>query len=522
MLILIAGKLFSQPLVIDWQQCYVRGDLAGGYNIIKTANGYVIFGGTYSYSEQFMYSLGDGDFLLIWTDSVGNSISENIYGGSEFDYPSDMERTLDGGFILFGETFSNNGDVNGNHGSGDLWVVKVDSTGNILWQNCFGGSAIELRGLNIEMDVDSGFLCVGSTASSDGDVTGYHGSYDVWLVRFNKYGNLVWENSYGGSDLDVGTFAIHTPDGGIILAGATGSVDGDVQCEYHGGTGDAWLMKLDSSGNIEWQNCYGGSDWDNITQIICTSDGGYLCSGNTSSNDGQVFGNHGDTDLWVIKLDSLGNLLWQKCFGGSDQEFPNIFKPTSDGNYLIGGQSHSSDGDVSGNHSAPDYQDGWILKIDPSGNLIWQQCFGGDENEVVSDVLELENGKYIILGSTSTSDNTGDVICDSHVGLGAVWLIQATDTTYAGIYSMNNSNIKISLYPNPAVNTITFDYQLPPFAKRTSLKIINGLGKIISTFLLPDNQGKLMIDIQSYPPGIYGYTLVNDSFSRSGKFIRSE
>ena len=183
----------------------------------------------------------------------------------------------------------------------DMWVVKLTSSGNIAWQKCLGGSETESSyGAFVQEIPGGGFIIAGDTDSNDGDVSGNHGSMDGWVVKLSSTGVLVWQKCLGGSNLEPFESIQPTPEGGFIVAGWTYSNDGDVSGN-HGGS-DEWVVKLNSTGNIEWQKCMGGSGGDHATSIDQTTDGGFIVGGYTNSNNGDVNGNHGDLDFWVVKL----------------------------------------------------------------------------------------------------------------------------------------------------------------------------------------------------------------------------
>ena len=277
------------------------------------------------------------------------------------DWAESIQQTSDGGFIVAGWTWSNDGDVSGNHGGSDYWVVKLNSSGRIVWQKCLGGSDDD-GASSIQQTSDGGFIVAGVTESNDGDVSGNHGGKDCWVVKLNPSGDIVWQKCLGGSDDDGASSIQQTSDGGFIVAGCTWSNDGDVSGN-HGGP-DFWVVKLNSSGDIIWQKCLGGSDDDGASSIQQTSDGGFIVTGSTGSNDGDVSGNHSNWDYWVVKLNSSGRIEWQKCLGGSDFDDTYSIQQTSDGGFIVAGYTESNDGDVSGNHGRTDY---WVVKLSPSG-----------------------------------------------------------------------------------------------------------------------------------------------------------
>jgi hypothetical protein len=198
-----------------------------------------------------------------------------------------------------GYTNSNDGDVTGNHGSNDFWVVKLNSTGVLQWQKTLGGSGSD-KATSVQQTADGGYIVAGYTNSTNGDVTGNHGSNDFWVVKLNSTGLLQWQKTYGGNSSDVAYSIQQTTDFGYIVAGCTNSNNGDVT-GYHG-TMDYWVTKLDSAGILQWQKTLGGYDYEAANSIQQTADGGYIVAGWTYSTNGDVTGYHGNVDFWVVKL----------------------------------------------------------------------------------------------------------------------------------------------------------------------------------------------------------------------------
>ena len=299
--------------------------------------------------------------IISWTFTYENTSFSKCLGGSDYDEAHSIWQTSDGGYIIAGYTNSNDGDVSGNHGRGDYWIVKLDRKGNIIWQKCLGGSDYD-EAQSIQQTSDGGFIVAGSTWSNNGDVTGKHGSseeFDYWIVKLNGTGNIAWQKCLGGSADDVAFSIQQTADAGFIVAGVTSSNNGDVTGKY-GGT-DYWIVKLDSTGNITWQKCLGGSADDAAFSIQQTADTGFIVAGVTSSNNGDVTGNHGGTDCWIVKLSNTGYIQWRKCLGGSHNDWALSIQQTSDSGFIVAGYTRSNNGDVTGNHGESDY---WIVKFE--------------------------------------------------------------------------------------------------------------------------------------------------------------
>ncbi len=346
--------------VLEWQKCLGGIGDDGGSSIQQTIDGgYVLLGSTGSNDGDV--SGNHGGFRDVWVvklDASGVLEWQKCLGGMGDDFGSSIQQTIDGGYVLLGSTGSNDGDVSGNHGGFyDVWVVKLDATGVLDWQKCLGGTDGEL-GYSIQQTTLGECILVGYTYSNNGDVFGYHGNGDVWVVKLDASGILQWQKCLGGTDVERGFSIQKTIDGGSILAGYTSSYDGDVS-GYHGGY-DTWVVKLDATGALEWQKCLGGMGDEFGNSIKQTVDAGYILVGKTSSYDGDVSGNHGQDDAWVVKLDSYGVIQGQKCIGGLWHENGNSIQPTFDGGYILLGNASFNNGDVSGNHGQ---DDAWVVKL---------------------------------------------------------------------------------------------------------------------------------------------------------------
>lgn len=343
---------------------------------------------------------------------------QKCYGGSNDDGIGVIMPISANSFLFMGGTNSNDYNVSGNHGGTcsfgpctDVWLLDLDSTGNILWQKCLGGSDEDyFSGGFIPLN-NGHILFAGGTSSNDGDVSGNHfpGRIDGWLVETDSIGNVIWQKCYGGSFNEGFNDIKSTPDGGYILVGYTGSNDGDVSGNHSPGisNNDLWVVKLDSARNILWQKCLGGSGGDASLKVFVSPDGGYVIGGVTESWDGDVTTALGLGDFWIVKIDSLGSIVWDKSYGGSRDDFPSQMSQCNDGGYLLAGDVKSMDGFVTGNHDSTIYQtDIWVVKIDSAGNLQWQKCLGGKWNESCYWLSGVKDG-FIVSGMTNSDD--GDV-----------------------------------------------------------------------------------------------------------------
>jgi len=343
------------------------------------------------------------DVLVAKLSSTGAIQWQKSLGGTSADNALCIQPTADGGYITSGYTFSKDGDVTGYHtgnDEADAWVVKLNSSGDIQWQKALGGTGCDYFNRVLPTQ-DGGYILAGHSDSNDGDVVATK-KKDIWIVKLSSGGDIVWQKTIGGSN-DEFAYALQlTADGGYIVAGNTNSNDGDVSGFHGGSETDAWVVKLSSSGTIEWQKALGGSLYDCAKSIRPTSDGGYIVAGETKSYDGNINGaNHGGQDAWLIKLSSNGGLEWQQALGGSDDETSQSLQITADGGYILAGYTASSNGDVSGNHG---HQDIWIVKLSNSGAMQWQKSLGGTNNENAQCIQPSVDGGYIVSGRTFSND----------------------------------------------------------------------------------------------------------------------
>lgn len=347
-----------------------------------------------------------------WQKCLGGTLSDDYSRKHVGHITKSILQTSDNGYIIIGEAISNDGNVSGNHGLKDIWIVKLISSGTLQWQKCYGGSQDE-EATSIINTSDGGYIITGITNSNDGDVKGNHGGEaDIWVLKIDWAGQVQWQKCLGGNDFDTPWSIIQTLDGGYAICGYTFSTNEDFK---NHGSSDSYVIKLDSSGILQWQKLYGGSSAEGGGVILQTSDGGYILAANTSSNDSNVYGNHLDSiwtsnDIWLVKLDSSGNISWQKCIGGRYADFRHSFIKTKDGGYVLAGFTHSDDGDVSGKHSGfhnLNYADAWIIKFDSSLNILWQKCFGGSKEDDAYSILQTLDGGYVFAGVTTSTD--GDV-----------------------------------------------------------------------------------------------------------------
>ncbi len=392
----------SEP-VIEWERSFGGSSDDNGYSVKQTNDGnFIVTGNTYSNNGYVSNNNGGADGWIIKLDVGGTIIWEHTIGGSSNDDIYFVEETIDGGYIVCGMSKSNNGDLLNNNGLSDSWVVKLNSNGQIIWSKNYGGSANDYA-LSVVETQDGDYVFAGFTESVNGDVSENNGLADFWIVKINSFGNIVWEKSYGGSNNEYAYSIKQTNEGGYIVAGMSQSNNGDVSGNY--GSFDSWIVKLNSNGELVWEQNFGGSNGDWAYSIEQTSDNGYIFSGYTGSDDGDVAGdvvsNNGNQNAWVVKLSQSGELIWEHSFGGSYTDWSNNIQQVPDGGYVLAGLSDSNDGDVSGNNGLWDF---WIVKVNVNGELIWDKNLGGSSNERAYSIDCTIDGGYVAVGYSESSN----------------------------------------------------------------------------------------------------------------------
>ncbi|HET6400818.1 MAG TPA: hypothetical protein VFH95_05395, partial [Candidatus Kapabacteria bacterium] len=395
----VGGPAFAQPKIL-WQKCLGGSGIDDAYDLTHTSDGGLVMAGDAGSIDGDVSGFhGGGDDAWLVKLSAGGAIEwQKCYGGTAQELFRCVIQTSDGGYAMAGQTTSNDVQVSGNHGGAwDGWVVKVDDAGAVQWQRCLGGSADDEL-LSIIQTSDGNYVVAGETQSMDGDVHGNHGHYDAWVVELGSDGSILWQKCLGGTADEYASCLIQTSDGGYAVGCYSTSNDGDVS-GWHGES-DAWIVKLNNAGAIEWEKCYGGTDPDWATAILQSSDGNFVFAGNTNSNNGDAAGDNPlrANDIWIVKLDQAGNLLWQKTYGTySEVSGPQSIVETADHGYSIAGSGYNEPG----NHGS---EDEWVFKIDDTGAVQWQRSLGGSQRDQSYAITPTIDGNFAIAGITESND----------------------------------------------------------------------------------------------------------------------
>lgn len=395
------------PPDIQWQYNYGGSSSEGGHSISPTADGgYIIAGSTQSNDGDVSGYQGFRDIWVLKLNGAGVLEWQHCLGGSDDDMNTSVIRPAhDGGYILGGTTLSFDGDVQCSAmPTSRIWVTKLNEVGVPQWNTCLGGSQVD--GFADILPTSGGYLVFGTTASMDGDASSNNGGQDALLVKLDYEGNTLWSRCYGGERNDGGRGLIETTNGNYLLIAGTGSIDGDLtgqnpyNLEVTSGT-TGWLLMVDPVGDILWQRCVGGSNLDFLRGARELSDGSFVVVGSSNSLDGDLPINQGGLDAWVLKLDSNGDLMQSRTFGGSESdEFMNcVVRP--DGTTLAAGSTRSSDGDITDQRGI---SDGWVVLISPAMEIIWQRTMGGSAFDQIEDVTATTDETAAMVGLSLSSD----------------------------------------------------------------------------------------------------------------------
>lgn len=339
------------------------------------------------------------------------------FGGSDEEIIKAVCATSDGGVVVIGNTKSSGGDITDKrYAQEDIWLSKYNVDGNLVWSKTYGGNLDDL-GYSVIENNDLSLTVAGYSKSSDGDVPSNLGMHDFFIFKTDATGNLIWKKSYGFMSHDHAHKIISTSDGGYFVTGyADYSGIGRSGRNILHGVGEYYGIKLDASGEKEWDVYFGGTQNDRVFDVVETSDNDLIMVGYSESNDFDVTDNHGSYDYWVIKINSTGGLVWKKSFGGTGLDQATGIAKSINNTFLITGTSNSNDGDITSNKGNNDV---WVICIDGNGTKIWDKSFGGTDFDVANSIKAMSNGNFVISGHTRSSN----LDIDNNKGQNDFWVL---------------------------------------------------------------------------------------------------
>jgi hypothetical protein len=512
---LIGGLGFGQ---VTFQKTY--GVLTGedyGNSVQQTSDGgYIIAGSTNTSTPNY------SDFYLIKTDSTGITLWTKTFGGVNWDVAYSVQQTVDGGYMIAG----------GYHldlGAGDIFLIKTDSAGDTLWTKIYGttiGNVEDCR--SVQQTVDGGYIIAGTSGGV------------IWLIKIDSAGNILWTKIYSAIDAAAGYSVQQTTDGGYIVLGKKVTL---------GNGNDVYLIKTDSLGNHTWSKTYGGISDDVGNSVQQTTDGGYVITGFTNS-----FGPGNYSNLYLIKTDTAGNIMWNRTFGATGQggEMGNSVQQTDDGGYIITGRTDNTGGFGS--------SDVYLIKTDSAGDTLWTKAYGGTGIDQGWAIRQTADGGYIITGFTNSfgagnvylikTDANGNSGCNQVTTATMVMAPSTIVTSFAtvvaappptfvttpailvgssgftttlcittGTLPISNFQFPISMYPNPAFSNsqITFTYPSASSAREIALNDING--KEVARYALPLWSTTQTVKLPQMAKGVYVARVVGEGVSANVKFV---
>jgi len=522
-LLLLASLFsFSQPVVKKQiGSGGVNGDFL--FKLLLTKDGGFIAAGTSDSpagGDKSGYR-GSYDFWIVKYNSSGDILWDKVIGANESDELVDMHQTTDSGYIMLGPSWSGiSGDKTENSRGlpyADYWVVKMDKNRNIQWNKTLGGSVTDIP-TTIRQTLDGGYIIGGwSLSNISGDKTeNSKGGSDLWIIKINAQGNIQWQKTIGGGGND-GTYlygddyspviVLPQSDGSYLIGSTSDSnISGDKTQNSKGST-DYWLVKLNSQGNVLWDKTIGGSSDEQLRTLNLTKDGGYIIGGISVSpiSGDKTDTSRGYSDYWVVKLNSNAEIIWDKTIGGDYVDKLIALDETDDG-YILGGHSSSARNTgekTEGRRGIKAYSDYWVVKIDTSGNVQWNKTIGGSNDEHLYGIKEIKKNKYIMAG-WSLSDASKDKTVPSKGGFD-FWIVALTykdtagtqliTTTTLSLATQKNNKSVFNSYPNPVKDVLHIQN-----SSKATYMLTNQSGKILITKTI---NGKGEINVSHFSAGLY-------------------
>ncbi|MBL29945.1 MAG: hypothetical protein CMC81_01695 [Flavobacteriaceae bacterium] len=327
----------------------------------------------------------------------------DVIGGSDEDEVKKVISTSDGGFIIIGNSKSTDGHFKMKKRSGnDIFALKFNSLLEIQWINFYGGSEDDV-GSDIIESPDGGFYIIGYSKSNDGDLTTNMGQHDNLLLKIDSAGNLLWEKSYGFAGHDHAYNILATKDGGLFFNGFLDVTASNGQGRsFRHGIGEFWCHKTDNDGNIIWRNYFGGSNNDRSYDAVETSDGGYILIGTSESDDFDISNPRGSYDIWLVRLTKSGEMVWEKSYGGNGIDKGIVILNNIENSFTILGNTNSEMTGVE-SKGGNDYV---IIKLDLDGNTINKIRHGGSDFDFAQDFIQTKDGSYFITGYSKNPQNS--------------------------------------------------------------------------------------------------------------------
>lgn len=465
----IATLLLSQmaDAQIMFEKRYGGLENETGNSVLQTNDGgYIVTGSTESYGT------GGRDIYLIKTNEYGNAIWTKTFGGSGDDQATCIQKTNNNGYIIVGRTSS--------FGSGsiDVFCIKTDQNGDTLWTRTYGGTESD-DGSGIIQTNDNCYLIVGATSSLGAGLS------NVYCIKIDVNGDTLWTKTYNKKNSNYGASVIQTVDNGYLIVGTTSNLGVP-------NSKDGYIIKINSVGDTLWTNTITGIGDDWAFTALELSDGNYILSGATNS-----FGS-GGYDIYLTRLDNIGNVIWMKTYGGVEDDWGGIFQKTDDNGYVILGNTYSYGLGIA---------DIYLIKTNEYGDTLWTKTFGGTGDDWGSCVKQTTDNGFIISGYTNSFGNAYDV-----------YLIKTNASGVVGFQQIISPNTKCNVFPNPnhGIFSIILDKQNN---SNVLIQIFDINGKKVYSKTGFNQVNTEFIEMNDLPEGLYFVYLSNESFNITKKIV---
>ncbi len=447
LLLFFSVNVIAQP-VMQHQQT-IGGNMDDNLkSMCFTSDGGIVLGG-YSSSgrsgEKTKRSRGGDDYWVVKLDNKGVIEWDKTISGDADDVLNVILQTKDGGYILGGYSWSGKFAEKTDTGRGwsDFWVVKLDKQGNIQWDKTIGGNDMDFLSC-MQQTQDGGYLLGGySYSNRSGEKTdNSRGQDDYWIVKLDAGGKVQWNKTIGGKSYDY-LFALQqTSDGGCILGGYSYSGISGEKTGASRGNADFWIVKINRQGTIQWDKTIGGNGEDELYALEPTTDNGYIAGGRSASgiSGEKTAALRGATDYWVVKMDAAGGIQWDKTIGGTDYDYLQSLQQTKDSGYVLGGASWSNGSyEKSANRVGTLFRpDYWVVKLRADGSKVWDRTIGGDEHDALFCIKEISKDHYLAGGSSSSG--ISGTKTDSCRGGTDYWLVEIAETSAVAAMQTDNSS----------------------------------------------------------------------------------
>lgn len=523
----LCTQLYCQDIL--WERSYGGRHAEYLFDAQPTADyGFILAGASLSVASgnKESDSRGDLDYYIWKMDEDGQDEWQKSFGGSGPDLLYSIAGTHDGGFILAGTSESGISfdKKEAALGKEDIWIVKLNAKGNEEWQVTLGGPSQDVV-KTIVPTADGGYLIGGSSASPvsalilqklhdpKGKSEASRGGMDYWVVKINDKGKIVWQRTLGGQYADILETVYKTLDGGCIVGGYSNSPASTEKSLDPYGEGDYWVIKLDKNGETEWEYIFGGEGDDHLYSILQMKDGNYILGGSSASGSSgnKSLSNKKGTDFWVIKLDSMGQPLWQQTYNIGKVDMLTSLVENPDGTLLLGGYAQSEVIGMENKRDKKEINDYIALKISTDGEELWREAVGSSGEDHLRKAIQTRDGSYILAGTSN-----GSISRNKSSGHGGedFWVVKLKDKDK----KKDKKRTMLEAIPNPAKQ---FTNIIVGFEFNSGTATLFDLaGRQLTTFEVSSRT--IPMDLSTYPVGIYIVEVKTDKGTDSVKVMKGQ